>query len=220
MRDSKMTRFHPSIIYSATQTTLLHSLEALIGLIDFDRINHHKINGSMMASPSSTAAYLIYATAWDSDSEDYLRHVLSASEGAGEGGVPSALHFEIIWNLSPHYSMMLLAQAMMHLVILWDQGRLPFLKQHMIDNQIPILLLQALNRTLLAQNDHGSWVNPPSAEVTSYALLTLTPLQSLPLGDAIQHTIRDALVRGRKYLEVKKFNDERSNYLWIEKVTY
>ncbi|KAL8820701.1 MAG: hypothetical protein Q9223_001124 [Gallowayella weberi] len=103
MRDSKMTRFHPSIMYSETQTTLLHSLEALVGLIDFDRISHHKINGSMMASPSSTAAYLIYATVWDNDSEDYLRHVLSASEGDGKGGVPSAFpstHFEIIWDLN------------------------------------------------------------------------------------------------------------------------
>ncbi len=99
-RDSKMAKFHPSLLYGKSQTTLLHSLEAFIGMIDFDRISHHTSYGSMMASPSSTAVYLIYSTIWDDESEKYLRHVISAGEGRGNGGVPSAFpstHFELTW---------------------------------------------------------------------------------------------------------------------------
>lgn len=44
-----------------------------------------------MASPSSTAAYLMHTTTWDNEAEDYQRHVISEGEGRGGGGVPSAL---------------------------------------------------------------------------------------------------------------------------------
>lgn len=71
----------------------------LIGLIDFSRVAHHKVNGSIIASPSSTAAYLIHTTTWDNEAEDYLRHMISEGKGRGGGGVPSTLlstHFEIL----------------------------------------------------------------------------------------------------------------------------
>ncbi|KAL8704955.1 MAG: hypothetical protein Q9201_001901 [Fulgogasparrea decipioides] len=358
MRKSKMAKFHHSVIYSDTQTTLLHSLEGLIGLIDFDRISHHKINGSMMSSPSSTAAYLIHASDWDDDAEQYLRHVLSACEGDGKGGVPSAFpstHFEIIWvlstlletgytfedlgcqeldfftellrnaldrgcgligfapgvdpdvddtskaikllnlaggsaspaamvncfegasnfrtyraerntsfsancnvlgallsvqdpseyatqiekairflcdslwnadttvdkwNLSPHYSMMLFAQVMIEVMILWDRDRLLFIEEYLIGDCIPILLLQTLNRTLLTQNDDGSWGNPSSNEVTSYAILTLVHIGALPLANIAGHAIKDVLNRGYTFLDQAHQGGSGSNYLWIEKVTY
>lgn len=103
IRDQKLARFKAEFLYAPIQTTAIHSLEAFIGLIDFDRVLHHKVNGSYMASPSSTAAVLIYASAWDDECEEYLRHVIRHASGKGSGGVPSAFPstiFEITWTLS------------------------------------------------------------------------------------------------------------------------
>ncbi|KAK8036506.1 hypothetical protein PG991_001643 [Apiospora marii] len=100
---AKLSRFRPQDLYGKRPSTALHSLEALIGLVDFDRLSHHKVGGSMMASPSSTAAYLMNITAWDDEAESYLRHVVQAGVGGGNGAVPSAYPstvFEYSWILS------------------------------------------------------------------------------------------------------------------------
>ncbi|KAL2015847.1 hypothetical protein VTK56DRAFT_4694 [Thermocarpiscus australiensis] len=73
--------------------TAVHSLEAFTDKIDFDKVAHHKVNGSMMGSPSSTAAYLMNASHWDKEAEAYLRHVIKAGTGQGNGGLPSAYPF-------------------------------------------------------------------------------------------------------------------------------
>lgn len=96
---AKLARFSPDILYRF-KTTAIHSLEAFIGKIDFDQVKHHLVHGSMMGSPSSTAAYLMHASRWDGEAEAYLRHVIDAAAGKGSGGVPSAfpsLHFEHTW---------------------------------------------------------------------------------------------------------------------------
>jgi hypothetical protein len=96
----KMSRFQPDMLYGEKKITALHSLEAFIGLIDFDRVQHHKTFGSMMASPSSTVAYLMSASQWDLESEAYLRHVIGFGDGKFSGGVPSAFpsnYFETTW---------------------------------------------------------------------------------------------------------------------------
>jgi hypothetical protein len=100
IHESKMSRFRPEYLYSAQPMTALHSLEAFIGKIDFDRVRHHTAHGSMMGSPSSTAAYLMHASQWDDESEAYLRHVIKHAAGQGTGAVPSAFpstHFESSW---------------------------------------------------------------------------------------------------------------------------
>ncbi|KAM0138595.1 hypothetical protein ACHAP3_003459 [Botrytis cinerea] len=63
LREIKMAKFNPEILYGPTKTTLLYFLEAFIGKIDFDRIAHHKTDGHFMASPSSTAVYLMNSSA-------------------------------------------------------------------------------------------------------------------------------------------------------------
>jgi hypothetical protein len=100
INQKKMSCFQPSMLYGEKKITALHSLEAFIGLIDFDRVQHHKTFGSMMASPSSTAAYLMSASQWDLESEAYLRHVIEFGDGKLSGGVPSAFpsnYFETTW---------------------------------------------------------------------------------------------------------------------------
>lgn len=102
IRDQKFSRLRPESLYGTVSSTLLHSLEAFHGCKDFsfDRISHHMIDGSMMASPSATASFLIRCTRWNDEAEAYLRLVVSNSDGQSSGGVPSAYpstNFEVIW---------------------------------------------------------------------------------------------------------------------------
>ena len=105
---AKLARFKPKYLYGDTKHTALHSLEVFIGAIDFDKVAHHKVQGAMMASPSSTAAYLMAATSWDDEAEAYLKHVVASGAGKGSGGVPSAypsMHFEYTWVNIPKISL-------------------------------------------------------------------------------------------------------------------
>lgn len=106
IRDQKLAIIRPEMLYNTAPSTLLHSLEAFHGHQDFsfDRISHQKVSGSMMASPSATASYLIRSTKWDDEAEAYLRLVLSNGDGKGSGGVPSAYpstSFELTWVRQP-----------------------------------------------------------------------------------------------------------------------
>lgn len=94
MHRQKLGR-HSTAVWSH-KTTLLHSLEAFDGRVDFDLMAKHLSNGAMMGSPSSTAAYLMNRSNWDNDAETYLRFVVTA----GKGWLPSAFPisiFEITW---------------------------------------------------------------------------------------------------------------------------
>ena len=102
IRNRKLAKVQPGTLYTTTPSTLLHSLEAFHGHKDFsfDRISHHKVGGSIMASPSATASYLIRSTKWDDEAEAYLRLAISNGDGKGSGGVPSAYpstNFELTW---------------------------------------------------------------------------------------------------------------------------
>lgn len=102
LKNKKMTGFQTEMLYGNENisTSLIHSLEAFSGKIDFDKIVHRKVHGSMMGSPASTAVYLIYSSSWDDEAEEYLRNVISAGPGRGNGSVPSAYPsslFEISW---------------------------------------------------------------------------------------------------------------------------
>lgn len=98
----KVSKFRPDMITSRKQTTLLHSLEGLIGKVDFQNVKHHcTLYGGMMGSPASTAAYLLHSPVWDEAAEQYLRNVLNRP-GSG-GGAPSGfptLIFESCWTIS------------------------------------------------------------------------------------------------------------------------
>ncbi|MCJ1342377.1 hypothetical protein MMC31_000559 [Peltigera leucophlebia] len=105
IRNQKLAKVPPEAIYGKACPTLLHSIEAFHGRkdISFDRISHLKVAGSMMASPSATASYLIRSTKWDDEAEAYLRLAISNGEGKGSGAVPSAYpttNFEVTWVVS------------------------------------------------------------------------------------------------------------------------
>jgi len=96
MNRRKMDKIKPSIFYTDRRTTLLHSMEAFIGIIDFDRTRHHLTNGSMMGSPSSTAAYLMHSSQWNDEAERYLRFVVAAGSGCVPSAFPISI-FETSW---------------------------------------------------------------------------------------------------------------------------
>ncbi|KAL8992649.1 MAG: hypothetical protein Q9169_006938 [Polycauliona sp. 2 TL-2023] len=96
LHERKLQQFKPESLYGKKPSTLLHSLEGLVGKIDFDRMTHHKVNGSMLYSPSSTAAYLMNIKTWDTEAEAYLRRSVRYK------GVPDLYPtnlFEISWAL-------------------------------------------------------------------------------------------------------------------------
>lgn len=100
INNAKLSRFRPEFLYGPRRFTALHSLESFIGKLDFDKVKHHRVHGSMLGSPSSTAAYMMHASEWDDESEEYIRHVIKYAAGRGSGAVPSAFpstHFEITW---------------------------------------------------------------------------------------------------------------------------
>lgn len=100
-RDAKLSRV-PMRQLDKIPSTILHSLEALYGdtYFPFHTLRNQLVNGSMMASPSATAAYMMRCDEWDDSAEAYLRLVLSNGTGQGSGAVPSAFpstNFEFIW---------------------------------------------------------------------------------------------------------------------------
>lgn len=104
LHEKKISKFFP-VLFSDTSTTLIHSLEAFAGKLDYDKVKHHRSpRGDMLGSPSSTAAYLMFATTWDEVAAGYLRSVVTAmAPQTGKGGVPSAFPthiFEMTWVLT------------------------------------------------------------------------------------------------------------------------
>lgn len=98
----KMEKFSPELLYGLKQTTLLHSVEAFVGAVDFGRIAHHCSDElGIFGSPAATAAYLIHSPVWDQRAEKYLGKVVAAygSTGLIPSAFPTPL-FEASWAIS------------------------------------------------------------------------------------------------------------------------
>ncbi|CAL8578037.1 hypothetical protein XPA_003839 [Xanthoria parietina] len=357
LRSAKLGGFDHKVLYKNEASSVLHSLEAFVGKLDFDRVTHHKVQGSMMASPSSTAAYLMNVTEWAYDAEEYLRNAVQTCQGDKPGGVPSAFptsifemawvlstlllagytgkslgetnvsiianflehalkkgngvvgfapgfvpdaddtakaqlalsllghesrfatqlvarfacgtHFQTYpgernpsvsancnvlmallhspdpnpyripisnatkfvcdawdqsadrdkWNLSDNYVYMLQGQAFVRLLACWDKGYLKQLPALLVQERVPLALIQILHRTLQSQHSDGSF-GALSCESTAYAVLTLTSISSLPWFDALQPDITSAIESGQQFLANREMDWHGPSYLWIEKVVY
>ncbi|KAL6234060.1 hypothetical protein BDW75DRAFT_241443 [Aspergillus navahoensis] len=108
LKAKKLSKINLDTIFRGPQSSLLHSLEAMVGKVDFTALGHYKVLGSMLASPSATAAYLMYNPVWDDEAEEYLQHAISNGAGQGSGlvaaGYPTTV-FEWAWvttNLLRH----------------------------------------------------------------------------------------------------------------------
>jgi len=106
LRQAKLSKISPKLLYSHAPKSLLHSMEAFYQdpEFDFNRVRHHLVNGSLMASPSATAAFVMRVDSPDQESLDYLDKVYESAAGKASGGIPSAYpstHFEISWVILP-----------------------------------------------------------------------------------------------------------------------
>jgi hypothetical protein len=96
---ARMSKINFSVLYKYP-SAILHSLESFIGAIDFDKMSHHLQDGGMMASPSSTAAYLMNVSRWDDSAERYLRDAVENGRRIAEGMVTNVFPistFEFAW---------------------------------------------------------------------------------------------------------------------------
>jgi len=100
LNQKKMAKLNFELLYKYP-STILHSLESFVGVIDFDKVAHHLREGSMMGSPSSTAAYLMNVSVWDQEAEQYLRDAVDNGRRLAEGMVTNVFPistFEFAWS--------------------------------------------------------------------------------------------------------------------------
>src|SRR5262245_14675532 len=116
--------------------------------------------------------------------------------------------------------MMLIAQAFMLLLKRWAKDELDndAVPKTLIYQDIPRTLLDILGRTMRAQEADGSWDS--KREVTSYAVLTLAPLLSLPWVDFLKPEGIACMYRGKAYLEDNRHRWREAERVWIEKTVY
>jgi hypothetical protein len=115
---------------------------------------------------------------------------------------------------------MLMSQSLMKLLEMWDKEILPGLDGDLIHNELPLVLFQALSRTLQRQRASGFWGRTDSPEETAYSLLAIAALSSLPFIRPLDEDIQNAIHKGRAALESLTGAVSTAEYLWIEKVTY
>ncbi|KAE8423113.1 terpenoid cyclases/protein prenyltransferase alpha-alpha toroid [Aspergillus pseudocaelatus] len=82
-------------LYDGPCQVPLLSLEAFIGKLDFSKLEHLVSDGGILASPASTAAYLIYAPKWSEKCETFLRHVVTNGQGQGNGALGGVFPLEL-----------------------------------------------------------------------------------------------------------------------------
>jgi hypothetical protein len=86
-------------------------------------------------------------------------------------------------------------------------------------SEIPMVSLRVLLRSLGAQQIDGSWYG--SCEVTSYAVLALASLETLPWVRQLDTgKIVASMALGKSFLSTNRGEWTNGRHLWIEKVTY
>lgn len=126
-------------------------------------------------------------------------------------------------NQSHLYSDMLMAQALTDFLATIDQGVLPSLMDEVEGSQVILCIFQACLRTLLRQQEDGSWNQ--SQEQTAYAVLTLSQAGRLSLCQHLQSHIHSALKNAVAFILGRGSNSTElsappSEFLWTEKVSY
>ena len=116
--------------------------------------------------------------------------------------------------------MMLLAEALTQVLVLWDNCLLKTLPEALIRDRITVILIQILNRTLLTQNTGGAWSPEKGPEITAYGILTLKTLQSFPWHLFLQRAMTSGIAYGQRSLDQATDEWAKPAYVWIEKVTY
>lgn len=117
---------------------------------------------------------------------------------------------------------MLLAQALSRTLVVWDSD-VDFGHAAAEDfevtmrEDVPLVALQILIRTLSSQAEDGSWEH--SSEITAYALITLKRLGDLPWWESagLYSHLKDSIRRAVEFLDQITV---KPAFIWVEKVTY
>ncbi len=97
--------------------------------------------------------------------------------------------------------MLLLAEALVRLLDIWDSGILDGLQESLLQDRIPVVLIQILNRTLLSQKGNGTWNPVDCPEATAYGVLTLSALCRLSETSFLQTQVTFAIKAGQSILD-------------------
>ena len=109
---------------------------------------------------------------------------------------------------------MLLAQALVRLLYVWNAGELDASFENIIRDRIPIVLCQILSQTL---RDLGP---TQPREMTAYAILTLTSLSTLPWFKSLEAHIASAVQSGRDIIIAAMGHHLQQDSNWVAKVSY
>lgn len=121
-------------------------------------------------------------------------------------------------NLSTYYPAMLMTKALTSLLRAWHTGNYSQLPHLLLQGKVLPTLFDCLVQTIQSQCLDGSWGCKGSREETSYAILTLVSLLSLPFLEALRPVIISAIDRGRSFLQAS--TSRKPEYVWVEKVIY
>ena len=115
---------------------------------------------------------------------------------------------------------MLLSEAFVRLLELWDRGTLEKMPTGLLQDRVPIVIMQVLNRTLLSHHDIDTWKPDGYPEAIAYSILTLSEIARVAdivdLHDEVAHAIQ----LGQDRLIQLRDDWTKDQYLWIEKVTF
>ncbi|KAG7007773.1 FAD-dependent monooxygenase [Physcia stellaris] len=124
------------------------------------------------------------------------------------------------WNISPQYSMMLLAETLVRLLEAWDQCLIDQLPDSLLQDRVPILLIQILNRTMTYLGNNSERGLDQHREVISYAVLTLKAVSTLPwLGD-LKESVLSCIEEWQSFLRERRTSWEKPQYLETAKIVH
>lgn len=115
---------------------------------------------------------------------------------------------------------MLLAQAFIQLIRLWDSCLLKLSSRDLIQLRVCRVLIQILNCTLFSQNMKGTWNSEDPSESDAYCLLTLLALDGLPLVALLAMKLRSAIQTGRQALLLSESKWVKPQRIWVGKTMY
>jgi hypothetical protein len=110
---------------------------------------------------------------------------------------------------------LLAAQGLIRTLNLYDLHQIDIPEDLL--SKMMVVLFQILLRVLQQQLPDGSWGSLESLEETSYAIISLTYLASLPIVAPLPHQIKDAIQRGRNYLDAAADRElTTNNAIWVD----
>lgn len=115
---------------------------------------------------------------------------------------------------------MLLAKAFVMFLARWESKDLDRsqVSEDLVQEQIPVILLDILLKVLGSQEQDGSWSH--QRETTAYATLALAAIRRLPWVESLAPEIQSRVKQSSDYLLGSKDLWRHGDHIWIEKIAY